>query len=192
MRSFLILLIALFGMYGCQDETSANAVTSGTNYTKEQKKAMENIDINSYAEVADVFLETNTIKSNGLPYFLVFSANGCVYCDRLKDLIKENAEIKEFLKENYAPYYINVSYSKTHFVEFIDKSVVTADLAEKYGVKPTPTLVFLSKSGKELFVYPGFMPKERFQKALEFFKNPELENMESQNIKQAFQDFIQS
>ncbi|MBX7490987.1 thioredoxin family protein [Helicobacter sp. Faydin-H64] len=192
MRSFLVLCIAIFSIYGCQDEADANIVTSGTDYTQEQQKAMENIDINSYAEVADVFKETSVIESNGLPYVLVFSANGCVYCDRLKDLIKDNADVKEFLKANYAPYYINVSYSKTHFVEFINKSIATADLVEKYGIKPTPTLVFLSKNGKELFVYPGFMPKERFLKALEFFQKPELENLESKNINKAFQDFLES
>ncbi|MCI5969173.1 thioredoxin family protein [Helicobacter sp.] len=189
MRNFFIMLVVAFGFYGCGD-ADASAITSGANYTKEQQKAMENVDINSYKEVADVFRETGTITSDGKPYLMVFGANGCVYCDRLKDVVKDNADIKEILKEHYAPYYINISYSKTHFVEFLDKSVQTSDLVKQYNIVPTPTLVFLSPLGKELFVYTGFMPKEKFEKALEFFKNPALQNMESKTIKKAFQEIL--
>lgn len=192
MRYILLVCVAVFGIYGCDSAADASAITSGTNYTKEQHSAMENVDENSYAEVADVFLRTNTIGGEGLPYLLVFASNGCVYCDRMKNFIRNNANLKGFLRTNYAPYYINLSYSKMHNVEFLNTSLTTEDLARKYAIKPTPTLVFLSQSGKELFVYPGFMPEEQFKKALEFFKNPELENMEEQKIKQAFQTFIQS
>ena len=192
MRSFLILCLAIFGLCGCQDEANTNAITSGTNYTQTQKKAAESIDVESYTEVSDVFLPTNTIKGSGKPYFLVFSANGCVYCDRLKNLIRDNADIKAFLKDNYAPYYINVSYSKKHAVEFMGESVTTADLAQKYSIKPTPTLIFLSHNGKELFSYPGFMPKEKFMRALEFFRDSALEQKDTQTIKQVFQKYLES
>ena len=192
MRNFLIVLLAIFGLYGCQDNVDANAITGGTSYTKAQYQAMDNVDLHSYAEVADVFLETHSIQSNGKPYFLVFSANGCVYCDRLKNLIRDNADVKAFLKDNYAPYYINISYSKTHKVEFMDKSITTMDLAQKYGIKPTPTLIFLSSNGKELFSYPGFMPKDKFMRALEFFKDSTLEQKDAQTIKQEFQKYLES
>ena len=61
--------------------------------------------------------------------------------------------------------------------------------AQKYNIKPTPTLVFLSQSGKELFIYPGFMPKNRFFATLEFLTNPTLETKEPQNIAQELQTY---
>lgn len=192
MRYILLICVAVFGIYGCDNAADMSVITSGANYTKEQYSAMENVDENSYAEVADVFLKTNTINGEGLPYLFVFASNGCVYCDRLKHLIRDDVNLKGFLQTNYAPYYINLSYSKTHNVEFLNTSITTEDLARKYAIRPTPTLVFLSQSGKELFVYPGFMPEEQFRKALEFFKNPELQNMDALKIKQAFQTLIQS
>ena len=85
-----------------------------------------------------------------------------------------------------------ISKAKGDFVAFLDAEVQTADLARKYEIIPTPTLIFLSANGKELFVYPGFMPQQKFQKALDFFKNPDLESMESQAIKQSFQNFLES
>ena len=89
-------------------------------------------------------------------------------------------------------YYINVSYSKKHAVEFMGESVTTADLAQKYSIKPTPTLIFLSHNGKELFSYPGFMPKEKFMRALEFFRDSALEQKDTQTIKQEFQKYLES
>ncbi len=189
--SLVIGILLALGLSACQEEINHKIVSSGTNNTKEQLLAMENIDINSYAEVSDVFLETSRIASENLPFLLVFSANGCVYCDRLKTLIKDNTDIKEFLKANYTPYYINISYSKTHQVSFLNQNLSTADLAQKYNIKPTPTLVFLSRNGKELFIYPGFMPKNRFLATLEFLRNPTLENKDPKTIAQELQVYFQ-
>lgn len=186
-RKFLLYCLIAFCFNACGENTESSIVTSGTQYSKEKHKAMENIDINSYQEVADVFLETSAIQSDGKPYLLVFGANGCVYCDRLKELIRDNAEIKDFLKANYVPYYINISYTKTHQIDFLDMPLNTIELAQKYSIKPTPTLIFLSKSGKELFVYPGFLPKEKFLSTLEFFKNPNLEQSDAKSIKTRLQ-----
>lgn len=184
---FLICISITLAFCACEGEAGKEIISSGTNNTKEQLLAMENIDRNSYAEVSDVFLETSKITSQHLPYLLVFSANGCVYCDRLKNFIKENHEIKDFLKANYAPYYINISYTKTHQVDFLNQALSTTDLALKYNIKPTPTLVFLSKEGKELFIYPGFMPKNRFLATLEFLTNPTLQDKDSKTIAQELQ-----
>lgn len=191
-KNHFLICIALMFLFGaCQEKVDKNVVSSGTNNTKEQLLAMENIDRNSYAEVADVFQETSKITSNHLPFLLVFSANGCVYCDRLKNLIKENSDIKEFLTTHYAPYYINISYTKMHEVSFLNQTLSTSDLVQKYNIKPTPTLVFLSKEGKELFVYPGFMPKNRFLATLEFLTNPTLTQKDSKTIAQELQLYFQ-
>ena len=188
---FLMGVILTCLLSACQEKIDENIVSSGTKNTQEQLLAMENIDRNSYVEVADVFKETSKITSNHLPFLLVFSANGCAYCDRLKTLIKENSDIKEFLIANYAPYYINLSYTKTHEISFINQTLSTADLAQKYHIKPTPTLVFLSEEGKELFIYPGFMPKNRFLATLKFLSNPTLAEKDSQTIAKELQLYFQ-
>ncbi|TLD86526.1 thioredoxin family protein [Helicobacter sp. MIT 05-5294] len=190
-KKYFALCVALaLALSACQEEVNSEIISSGTNQTKEQLLAMENVDRNSYAEVSDVFLETSEITSENLPFLLVFSANGCVYCDRLKSLIKENSDIKHFIKENYAPYYINISYTKSHKVGFLNQTLSTTELAQLYQIKPTPTLVFLSNKGKELFIYPGFMPKNRFLATLEFLKNPALESKDSKTIAQELQEYF--
>lgn len=182
-----------FFLVGCEEKIDSNIVSSGTKNTQEQLDAMQNVDKNSYKEVADVFLETQTISTkDNKPYFLVFAANGCIYCDKLKELIRSNNEIKKILQDRFSPYYINLSYSKTHAIDFLEKPQETAQFAQIYNIKPTPTLVFLTPKGKILFIYPGYMPKARFMATLEFLQNPSLESKEQKEISQELQAIFES
>ncbi|CAM2938512.1 thioredoxin fold domain-containing protein [Helicobacter burdigaliensis] len=187
---FLILAISIIFFIGCNEE---DLVSSGTQDSTSHIEAMQNVDKNSYAEVADVFLDTKEITTKGdRPYFLVFAANGCIFCDKLKTLIKENEEVKKYIQENYSPYYINLSYTKEHKISFMqDKILNTQELGEYFSIKPTPTMVFLSAKGKILYVYPGFMPKERFFKTLKFLSDPAWESLEEKEIAKHLQEFLE-
>ncbi|MDA3967480.1 MULTISPECIES: SoxW family protein [Helicobacter] len=170
MKFIFVLIMAIF-LFGCGDSVDSSVVSSGTKNTKEQLDAHNNIDKNSYIDVADVFLDTNKIITNNKPYFLVFAANGCIYCDKLKEIVKDDHEIKSILKNDFSPYYVNLSYSKMHQVDFLDSEISTAEFGKKYQVVPTPTLVFLNPKGEIMFVYPGYMPKDKFLATLNYIKD---------------------
>ena len=146
-------IVLAFFLVGCEEKIDSNIVSSGTKNTQEQLDAMQNVDKNSYKEVADV---------------------------------------KKILQEQFSPYYINLSYSKTHTIDFLEKPQETAQFAQIYNIKPTPTLVFLTPKGKILFIYPGYMPKERFMATLEFLQNPSLESKEQKEISQELQAIFES
>ncbi len=177
-------------LFGCEKADSSIS-SSGANTTQERLEEMNSIDRNSYAEVADVFLETQHITTQDKPYFLVFGANGCLYCDRLKTLIKQDSQIKESLKNNFSPYYINLSYSKKHNVDFLNKEVSTTKLGQIYGVRSTPTLVFLNANGDTLFVYPGYMQRDRFMATLEFLQNPDIAKLDEKTIAMKLRDLFE-
>lgn len=162
-------LLAAFALNfnACENE-STSLISNGTKSDEKALLAMQDADIESYAKVADIFQKTQNIQSNGKPYFLVFAANGCVYCEKLKDLIAEDSEIKTLLA-NYSPYYINTSYQKSHNIAFLG-TLSTQELAQNYNIRPTPTLIFADKDGKTLLSYPGFVPKDRFKAMLEFLQ----------------------
>lgn len=184
--SFVVAILFL----GCE-KADSSVISSGTNTTKEHLEEMNSIDKNSYAEVADVFLETQNITTENKPYFLVFGANGCLYCDRLKAVIKEDLEIKDTIKKNFTPYYINLSYSKKHNVDFLHKELSTAKLGQIYGVRSTPTLVFLNANGDTLFVYPGYMQRDRFMATLEFLQNPDVAKLDEKTITIKLRDLFE-
>lgn len=48
MKYFLMILVLVFGLLGCQNGMDTEVVTSGTNYTKKQQKEMESIDIDFF------------------------------------------------------------------------------------------------------------------------------------------------
>ena len=56
-------IVSAFFLVGCEEKIDSNIVSSGTKNTQEQLDAMQNVDKNSYKEVADVFLETQTIST---------------------------------------------------------------------------------------------------------------------------------
>lgn len=191
-----ILMFGLMGfvaailLLGCE-KTDSNVISGGTNTTQELLDEGNNIDRNSYAEVADVFLETQHITTQDKPYFLVFGTNGCLYCDKLKALIKQDSTIKQTLKNNFSSYYINLSYSKKHNVDFLNKELSTIKLGQIYGVRSTPTLVFLNANGDTLFVYPGYMPKDRFVATLEFLQNPNITTLDEKTITMKLRDLFE-
>lgn len=187
--SIFILIFAII-LTGCEKEADSSIISKGTSTTQKDIEAMNNIDRKSYEEVADVFLDTAKITTQDKPYFLVFGANGCIYCDELKKLIKDNSAIKEYLKNDYSSYYINISYSKNHQIDFLKDPIPTHQLAQNYNIKPTPTLVFLSPSGKVLFIYPGYMPKDRLLTTLEFLKNKNLEDLDEKTIAKNLQQLF--
>lgn len=165
----LLLLAALFG--GCDDsKVDASVISQGAKMSPKELEKLDNLDKASYAELADLFLDNKNIDPKGKYLLLVFGSNGCIYCEKLKQEIKENPEIKAFIQENFSPYYINGSYSKPHQLITAQKSVemMTEELVRLYGVRPTPTLIFATPEGKTILTYPGYMPKDRLQATLGF------------------------
>ncbi|MDE5591711.1 MAG: thioredoxin family protein [Helicobacter sp.] len=189
-RLVLIFFSVLF-LVGCEGNVDSTIISQGTTNTKEQLNAINSVDKHSYAEVADIFLDTEIIKTQNKPYFIVFGANGCFYCDRLKEVIKEDLAIKEILKNNFSSYYINLSYSKNHEIDFLNTNLSTAEFARRYNVRVTPTLVFITPDGKDLFVYSGYIPRDRFAATLEFLQEPNTSNLNQKEIITTLQNLFQ-
>ena len=182
MKKYLLISLLALIFLGCKEEESGTIISSGTSTTQEDIDKFNSIDKESYKEIADIFQDTATLTSQDKPYYLIFGANGCVYCDELKKVIATNLEIKSVIKENFAPYYINISYTKTHKIDFLQKELSTQDLVRLYNIRPTPTMVFLDSKGKEILIYPGYMPKEKLTKTLNFLKDKEIATLDKKEI----------
>lgn len=137
----------------------------------------DELDKKTYAGLEDVFSSTNTIETNGKYMLLVFGANGCKYCENLKNDIKQTQALKDELKANFTSYYINTSYSKLHTfrigdgAELKEHAIPTRKLAELYRIGPTPTLIFADKDGRSILAYPGYLPPSQLQALLEFISS---------------------
>ena len=116
----------------------------------------------------------------------MFGSNNCKYCDKLKEEIVRSKMLQELLKNNFCSYYINTSYKKDH--RLFSQNLDTQSLANRFGIRSTPTLIFLNPKGDLIFELVGFMGGEKLKLALEYIaKNPNLTQEQiSENLYKLF------
>ncbi|GAA6832868.1 thioredoxin fold domain-containing protein [Helicobacter pylori] len=175
----VLLLISLF-LSACKsnnkDKLDENLLSSGSQSSKELNDERDNIDKKSYAGLEDIFSDNKSISPNDKYMLLVFGRNGCSYCERFKKDLKNVKELRNYVKEHFSTYYVNISYSKEHDFKVGDKDkndekeikMSTEELAQIYAVQSTPTIVLSDKTGKTIYELPGYMPSTQFLAVLEF------------------------
>lgn len=167
-------LMCVFLLIGCGDENEIKVSKGNNNAAIDHA---ESLDKQSYAGLEDVFLDTKNISTQeDKVTLLIFGKNNCVYCDKIKDDIKANDEIKTLLQSHFIPYYINVSYTKIHNLNFVDskKELSTNALMESYvksPMRPTPTLIFVNAKGESIFELPGYMNADSILKILHYMQS---------------------
>ncbi len=186
----VLLLISLF-LSACKssnkDKLDENLLSSGSQSSKELNDERDNTDKKSYAGLEDIFSDNKSISPNDKYMLLVFGRNGCSYCERLKKDLKNVKELRNYVKEHFSTYYINMSYTKEHDFKVGDKDkndekeikMSTEELAQIYAVQTTPTIVLSDKTGKTIYELPGYMPSTQFLAVLEFIGSEEYQKTTS-------------
>lgn len=171
---FFCALLALNAtlLSGCKDEASQSIDSS-------------DLDKNSYSGLEHIFKDTKEISPDGKYMLLIFGANGCKYCENLKNDIKQDKALQKTIGEDFSAYYINLSYAKIHNFKIAQAStpnatqnnaqkgikevkLPTKKLAQIYAVSPTPTIVLASKEGQTILQYPSYLPPVQFRALLGF------------------------
>ncbi|PAF43058.1 thioredoxin fold domain-containing protein [Helicobacter sp. 11S03491-1] len=197
----IALAILGLGVSGCkgksEDKIDSSIISTGANVSQEAQQENDNLDKKSYAGLEDVFSDTKTITPNGKYMMMVFGANGCPYCEMLKKDIKDTPELKNYIKDHFSAYYINMSYSKIHDFKVGTKAdpkeikVSTSQLSQMYDIRPTPTIVFSDADGKTILEFPGYVRAKQFIKILEFINNGEWKKAKDQKqLNQLLQEYV--
>lgn len=93
-----------------------------------------------------------------------FSSPSCYYCKLFEKEVLTNQSVQEFLRGNYIFIKIEPSNYKT---SFLGKTYTNNELFSAFGVRGTPTFVFL-KDDSIVTQVPGYMPANDYLKALKF------------------------
>lgn len=159
-NAFIAISFGLLLVSCGSDKVDSNLISSGSTMDTQAREVEKNLDKASYASIADVVLDTGEINFDK-DVLIIFGRNNCLYCDMLKDIIKKDDELKQIMKDNFNPYYVNISYSKTHLINFNDRQskADTKTIASLFSVNFTPSIVFLKKDGDVKYLLPGFTPK---------------------------------
>lgn len=173
LKTMSSMVCACFIMIGCKDGNIS--ISEGTNDTKELNQKIQNIDAESYKGLENVFSNNSIIKSESKPIMLIFGNNACKYCEELKTEIKNNKELNETIASNFQSYYINTSYSKTHEIAYLNKTMNTDVLSQYYNLSNTPLIIWLEPNGNQILKIAGYNPSI-FSAMVNFVKNKEYGN----------------
>ena len=192
------IIYAMMISFGCNDDNEVR-ISQGAALNEKHIEQAENLDKESYAGLEDVFLDTKTIQGQeGKITLLIFGKNHCTYCDKLKDDIKNNTSLKSILQSHFLPYYINISYTKNHHLQFQnapESTLSTSTLIETYvksPMRPTPTLIFLAPTGEVIYELPGYLPSKELSALLKYMQSQKWKGKDKDTISLEINEYLRN
>ncbi|MCI2393623.1 thioredoxin family protein [Aliiroseovarius sediminis] len=126
----------------------------------------------SFLEMADDLTEAG---DEGKDLLILFEQQGCPYCRELHEVNFAREQIVDHLKKNFMVVQLNL-FGAREVVDFDGEALEERDLAVKWGVNFTPTVVIFpadapdtsSARNGEAFRMPGYFKPFHFLKSLEY------------------------
>ena len=172
-----LLFATLFLFAGCNENTSVKTISHQSNNVVKKDKVKKQIQQVSNTiptvNLDGVFKDTALVTPKGKYMILIFETTNGPYCKKLRLDIHNNKKLYNELKNEFSTYSLNALKNKRHKIEHEGKimDVDTKTLIDIYNVTSVPTLIFTDKSGKSIFVVPGYMPAKQFLVTLDFVKS---------------------
>lgn len=125
----------------------------------------------------DLREDLGEMAAEGKRLAVLFEQRGCPYCRELHEVNLQKKQIVEYLTSNFGILQLNL-WGSRKVTDFDGEELEERDLARKWAVNFTPTIVFLGttvadgKSGKEAEVarMPGYFKPFHFISMFEFVK----------------------
>ena len=130
-------------------------------------------------------------------FAIFFEQKGCPYCAAMHEKNLSQPKISNFIQEKFGVLQINIFGSK-EVTDFDGKAMEERDLARRWGVLFTPTIVFIRPSldgldglnGKQLQIarMPGYFKRFHFITFFEYIAGDHYETIDFQRFLQAKAD----
>ena len=147
--------------------------------------------IDSFLELAD---DLQMAADNGKRFAVFWELRGCPYCRETHLVNFAKPEIVDFVRGNFDILQLNIIGSKT-VTDFDGEELSEKALAQKYGVRFTPTVQFFPVSAdglaaleprkREVARAPGYLMPDHFLKMFQYVKMKAYE-------KRSFREFLRS
>ncbi|WP_291727271.1 thioredoxin family protein [Leisingera sp. F5] len=79
---------------------------------------------------------------------LIFEQRGCIYCTKMHEEVFPRPEISQYIEENFFVVQLNL-YGDVEVTDFDGEALAEKDMARKWGVLFTPTILFLPEEVSE-------------------------------------------
>ncbi len=96
----------------------------------------------------DLSEDLDEANAEGKRLLLMVEQRGCIYCTKMHEEVFPREEVANFIRENYFVVQINL-HGSTEVVDFDGETLEEREMARKWGLLFTPTLVFLPQEVPE-------------------------------------------
>lgn len=105
--------------------------------------------------LGDFAAELKTARQQGkLGVLLVFEAEACPYCRRMREQVLSQASVQQFFRSHFNIFAVDFLGSVT-VTDFSGKELTEKDFARSQRIRGTPTFLFVGVDGKEMTRYTG-------------------------------------
>lgn len=94
------------------------------------------------------------LKDGKLGVLLMFEAEGCPYCRKMKEQVLNRPEVQAYYRKHFAILAVDVVGS-VRVTDFAGRGATEKNFAREQRVRGTPTFVFVGADGKEMARYTG-------------------------------------
>jgi thioredoxin-related protein len=108
----------------------------------------------------------NLAKQDGKKVVLDMYASWCGYCKRMVSEVYVDKTVGATMDAYY--HFVRVDIESDDKAVYNGRSFSMKELAGGFGVRSTPTYVFIDSDGKIIGAQPGFMPVQMFNLVLSF------------------------
>ena len=118
----------------------------------------------------ELILNSTDIVTNGKPVMLIFSSNGCSYCEVFKKDLEQNKELNALAKQ------MNIyEIRRDQYKEYTlwGQKTNLRSLERLFAVKVTPNIIIFDKKQRKIWQVPGYadpalmIPYIKFVKGLD-------------------------
>lgn len=102
---------------------------------------------------------------------LFMEADWCSVCKRMKREVFPDSTIQTLLSTEFYPIRIDIESEET--VQFSDAEVTMEELSKQFGIRGTPTIIFLEHDFSVIGNSVGYSDKENFTALLKFIRDEE-------------------
>ena len=122
--------------------------------------------LESFLELAD---DLETSASSGKRFAVMWELKGCPYCKETHFVNFADPAINDYVRSNFDILQLNIIGSR-RVLDFDGEELAEKDLAQKYGVRFTPSFQFFPESAEGL---ADLAPREREVARLQGYMKPE-------------------
>jgi thioredoxin-related protein len=185
-KTFMQILAAMVAIAITVQPVLAQAETAGIKHTASTGKSLGAVETEYPSWFHDGFLNLKddiaTARRERKRLMIVFTQDGCPYCNALVERNLAQKDIEALVRDNYEVVALNMLGDR-EITDVDGKGYTEKTFAATLKVQFTPTILFFNEKGEVVLRLNGYLPPAQFKVALNYLieKNEQL----------SFRDFIE-